>query len=476
MIGRQEIIDFSRELGLLPNVVEKDYALGWILAGIAVTEGLNSAWVFKGGTALKKCFFETYRFSEDLDFTVSDRQYLETNLLIEIFQSIADWIYDNAGVEIPKGSIRFDAYTNPRGNTSVQGRISYRGPLRPGGDLPRIRFDLTNDEVVVLTPEIREAYHPYSDSPDGGISVLCYPFEELFAEKIRALAERERPRDLYDVIHLYRHSKKEVDRPVLVQTLTAKCDFKRIALPTFDRLAGSPYNTELRSEWENMLGHQLPVLPPFEQFWAELPDVFGWLYGKQEGAVKPPMPSVGIDVDEGWRAPSMATAWHEQIPLEIVRYAGANRLCVDLQYQGKRRIIEPYSLRRSREGHLLLYAVKHGTGEARSYRVDRIEGVTITKETFTPRYSVEFSESGPLVTPTTNRGSGTRSLMKPKKTHLANRRARKPTPQFGPKCLFRCSVCGKEFVHRSYDASLNPHNDKHGYPCGGRLGMYVGMK
>ena len=26
--------------------------------------------VFKGGTCLKKCFFETYRFSEDLDFTV----------------------------------------------------------------------------------------------------------------------------------------------------------------------------------------------------------------------------------------------------------------------------------------------------------------------------------------------------------------------------------------------------------------------
>ncbi len=39
-------------------------------------------------------------------------------------------------------------------------------------------------------------------SRKGGIDILCYAFEEVFAEKIRALAERQRPRDLYDVIHL----------------------------------------------------------------------------------------------------------------------------------------------------------------------------------------------------------------------------------------------------------------------------------
>ena len=32
---------------------------------------ISETWVFKGGTCLKKCFFETYRFSEDLDFTLT---------------------------------------------------------------------------------------------------------------------------------------------------------------------------------------------------------------------------------------------------------------------------------------------------------------------------------------------------------------------------------------------------------------------
>jgi predicted nucleotidyltransferase component of viral defense system len=70
VISRQEILEFSRELGLSTEVIEKDYVLGWLLAGIHNHPDLESSWLFKGGTCLKKCFFETYRFSEDLDFTL----------------------------------------------------------------------------------------------------------------------------------------------------------------------------------------------------------------------------------------------------------------------------------------------------------------------------------------------------------------------------------------------------------------------
>jgi hypothetical protein len=73
MIDRTELLRLANELGLEARVVEKDYVLGWVLAGIARDPALVSAWVFKGGTCLKKCFFETYRFSEDLDFTVPIR-------------------------------------------------------------------------------------------------------------------------------------------------------------------------------------------------------------------------------------------------------------------------------------------------------------------------------------------------------------------------------------------------------------------
>jgi len=64
------------------------------------------------------------------------------------------------------------------------------------------RVTLTCDEILVLEPTTREVQHPYPDRPDGGITVQCNSYEEVFAEKVRALAGRERPRELYDVAHI----------------------------------------------------------------------------------------------------------------------------------------------------------------------------------------------------------------------------------------------------------------------------------
>ena len=71
MITVRELQALSAEWALTPHVIEKDWALGWVLAGIGAEPAL-STWVFKGGASLRKCYYETYRFSEDLDFTVVD--------------------------------------------------------------------------------------------------------------------------------------------------------------------------------------------------------------------------------------------------------------------------------------------------------------------------------------------------------------------------------------------------------------------
>jgi predicted nucleotidyltransferase component of viral defense system len=76
MITKDEIQIIAAEKQLQPNVIEKDYVLGWILAGINNHPKTKDTWVFKGGTCLKKCYFETYRFSEDLDFTYKHASYL----------------------------------------------------------------------------------------------------------------------------------------------------------------------------------------------------------------------------------------------------------------------------------------------------------------------------------------------------------------------------------------------------------------
>lgn len=394
MISKQEVADFAREFGLSVQVIEKDYVLGWLLAGITAHPALANSWVFKGGTCLKKCYFETYRFSEDLDFTLRIPEQVEQDFLLNTFNEIAEWVNDSAGIEIPPDTIVFDIYDNPRGKRSVMGKVGYYGPLQRRGDAPRIKLDLTDDEKLVLAPVQRAVHHPYSDKPEAGIQVLAYDFEEVFAEKIRALAERERPRDLYDVVHLYRRDDFEPNRALIRTTLESKCQFKNIPVPTFEDFQNSAGRQELETDWESMLAHQLQKLPPFQHFWRELKDVFDWLFEVKEKPRLAVAPVSGGVMDKRWTPPAMMHAWRTGVPLEAIRFAGANRLCVNLRYQNSVRLIEPYSLSRTQEGNILLHTVRHNDGESRSYRLDRIQGVEISNISFVPRYAIALTSSG----------------------------------------------------------------------------------
>jgi len=70
-------------------VIERDYVLAWFLTGLA-GHPLREVLAFKGGTALRRCWFEDYRFSEDLDFTLTRPITLEDILagLTEIFAAV----------------------------------------------------------------------------------------------------------------------------------------------------------------------------------------------------------------------------------------------------------------------------------------------------------------------------------------------------------------------------------------------------
>lgn len=95
MIDSREILEAASSFSLLPSIIEKDYVLGWILAGIDAHEQLSETWIFKGGTCLKKCYFETYRFSEDLDFTLRDENHLHEEFLRPVFEEVITWVNES---------------------------------------------------------------------------------------------------------------------------------------------------------------------------------------------------------------------------------------------------------------------------------------------------------------------------------------------------------------------------------------------
>jgi len=414
VIPKAEVLAVAEETGLLPTTVEKDYALGWMLFAIAGHTELGQ-WYFKGGTCLKKCFFDTYRFSEDLDFTVPpdvpyDADSMRTGLL-----AVAEWVRDQTGIEFPVDGVEIEESVNKRGQKTCEARMTFVGPLQLArAQRQRIRFDLTRDELVVDPAELREAFHGYSDAPDPTPRIRCYSLGEILAEKVRALFERSgRARDVYDVVNVGRNLRTEMSPGEIRSLASKKFEFKALDPPTPELILARVDPDVLASDWVNALRHQLPVLPPVGEFLAALREVLEWLLG-----VAPPRPElvpVPGGKDEaavpavrfarplaaralGWGTPARPGTWPESVygsRMDRARYAARNRLLARVTYHGVPRVVEPYSLRMPKTGNLLLYVFEvqrgaGGGGGIKAFKVAELGDVQVTERSFQPRFLVEL--------------------------------------------------------------------------------------
>ncbi len=394
MISHEDIQELVGEWGLRDYVVEKDYVIGWLLWGIGSEERLKDAWVFKGGTCLKKCFIETWRFSEDLDFTVLPGGPIQPDEVQPLIAEVLNRVNEESGIDFTvKEPIYQERYPG-----SVECRIYYNGPRRTR-QLARVKLDLMNAEKVVSEPVFKSVSNPF-ETYEGPFpppaTVKCYSMQEVFAEKIRAMGERCRPRDLYDIINLYRARHTIRAEPEIIKSvLTKKCETKGVEQTTLSLIESSPFRGELISEWENMLGHQLQVLPPFEHFWQELPELFDWLETRKVIPRLQPIPQDYQGRNPSWAPPRTIARWGKSFSFETIRFAAFNHLCLEMMYTkpGKpteQYQIEPYSLYRTRENNLILRAVKSDTGEECSFIIDRIQSVKATQIPFIPRFSIDM--------------------------------------------------------------------------------------
>lgn len=236
-------------------VIERDYCLSWFLIGLShfpIAKDL----IFKGGTALRRCYFPDYRFSEDLDFTLSKEMLLE-----DIFSAFADvfrYVKESSGIPFDIGS-----QEKPSLNTFTF-TMTYEGPL-PGK--PReVKTDITFREKIlrpVREKPILQSYPEYSDfEPDARVKV--YSLEEVAIEKICALLSpaRNEPRDLYDIWYLLENT--ELDLPHLVGDIETKIKFKDASLDEL-RSQFAKKEKRLAALWKNRLDAQMSVLSEFDE-------------------------------------------------------------------------------------------------------------------------------------------------------------------------------------------------------------------
>jgi predicted nucleotidyltransferase component of viral defense system len=206
MITEAEIRRLAATAKVDPMVLDLDYCLGWFLAGLSSIPEAAKDLIFKGGTCLRKCYFDGYRFSEDLDYTaITPINYDHLNTWIA---QVGNWVSGLHGPNFLIEPIRVEIIEDEYGKESIQIRVYIRGPLVWSGSPRVIRVHVTRDEKLVLPPVKRHLIHSYSDKEILGLPlIICYSLQEILAEKLRAIAGQRRfavSRDLYDIYHIVR--------------------------------------------------------------------------------------------------------------------------------------------------------------------------------------------------------------------------------------------------------------------------------
>ena len=182
------------------SVLERDYCLAWFLVGLSRST-LREKLVFKGGTALKRCYFGDYRFSEDLDFTLAEE--LSISSIRDSLESVYDEVRRSSGVVF-----QFSRENRKKHLNSYTFFLTYEGPLpsATGASAKQVKIDITLSERLVCPLQERlivRGYDEYVDLPEDS-TIWVYALDEIAVEKVVALTDRARnePRDLYDVWYL----------------------------------------------------------------------------------------------------------------------------------------------------------------------------------------------------------------------------------------------------------------------------------
>jgi len=267
----QMIRSVTRHKNVPQYIVEKDYALSYLLAAIGSVDGLRENLVLKGGTALKKLYFADYRFSEDLDYSTRILGAIpQIDLLIESVTQRLNGLLIERGPFQATSEALILKQPHPGEQKAYLVRIQFPEQRQL---LCRLKVEITVDEPILMPVSQRPVLHGFDEAFEAEIPV--YSLEEIAAEKLRALLQskarlHERGwgasrvcRDYYDLWNLLQVP--GLRSPDLIPLLEQKCAVRNVSFASSNDFISEDLLTVARSEWTEQLLPFVPNAPPAEE-------------------------------------------------------------------------------------------------------------------------------------------------------------------------------------------------------------------
>jgi predicted nucleotidyltransferase component of viral defense system len=200
MIPQNYITEWKNTAPWIDNAqVEQDLILSRAIVEIYSNPILKEGLVFRGGTALHKLYSPIQeRYSEDLDFVQKTAEPIGT-VLAHLHDVLNPWLGE------PKWK-------------QTQGRVTfyyiYESELSPVRKM-KIKIEINTREHHVYNQLVHIPFKVESAWFSGASEVTSYTLEELMGTKLRALYQRKKGRDLFDLFVMLQYY-PDLDRQAVI--------------------------------------------------------------------------------------------------------------------------------------------------------------------------------------------------------------------------------------------------------------------
>jgi hypothetical protein len=275
MIPLAEINHAADKFKVPPETIEKDYVICWVLRCLSMS-GLKDDFIFYGGTAIKRMYFEEHRYFEDIDL-ISAKTF-KPDLLVSELDVPFKKAKENANLVMSVNPARILS-----SGTRTQILVEYSGYDEILGAPKEVRLDFVMDMDLYGDTTTGKSFESYSDlkGKSGVLSVMT--LNTILAGKLGLLMDtnRKEPRDIFDIWFLLnRLDQFDFDLGRMREAFKQKNGF----FPLLATLRPHLGNPSYKKRWEERLMKQIAELPPFDRVIQDIQHCLEDLLGGRDSA------------------------------------------------------------------------------------------------------------------------------------------------------------------------------------------------